>query len=258
GATAVRRRALVAPIGMIRGQASAEFLTRPVPAFRLCPSSFLGAPRLAWSRHFPRSAAGRLRCLRRLLPVVLLAAQALGRRLPPLADGLLRLFGRAIGLVGLGVWIILAADELDLRHVRAVTATKADAQQAGVAARPRLEAGWNLLEQLADDGAVLDVLEDEPPRREQAAVDVAGRETALGDGDQPLDERTQLLGFRHRRLNPLVTDERGGLVPQERDPVFGDAAQFPMCNLVTHLLYLSLMPELKLGPTCYHVPTSYH
>ena len=71
---------------------------------------------------------------------------------------------------------------------------------------------------------------------------------------EPLDERTELLGLRHGRLDPLVTDERRGLIPQERDPVFGGAAQFPMCNLVTHLLYLSLMPELKLGPTCYHVP----
>ena len=60
------------------------------------------------------------------------------------------------------------------------------------------------------------------------------RQPALGDGDQPLDEGPQLLGLGHGGLDPLVADERRGLVPQQRDAMLGDPTQLPMCNFVTH------------------------
>ena len=63
---------------------------------------------------------------------------------------------------------------------------------------------------------------------------VAGGEAALGDRDDPLDERPQLLRLRHRRLDALVLDQRVRLVAEHRDAMLGDPAQFSMCNSVTH------------------------
>ena len=95
----------------------------------------------------------------------LLAAQALGRGAQAAADALrLRLFGRLGGLLGLGVRVVLAADQLDLRDLGAVAAAVAEPQDARVAARPRLEARRDRVEQLADDVAILDVAQHQPAR----------------------------------------------------------------------------------------------
>ena len=66
------------------------------------------------------------------------------------------------------------------------------------------------------------------------AVGLAGGEAALGDGDQPLDERPQLLRLRHGRLEVLVAEQRRRLVPQHRDAMLGDAAQLAVCDSVSH------------------------
>ena len=60
-------------------------------------------------------------------------------------------------------------------------------------------------------------------------------DAALGNRDDPLDERTQLFRTRHRRRQVLIAQQRGGLVPQHRDAMVGDAAQFAMCYSVSHL-----------------------
>jgi len=63
-------------------------------------------------------------------------------------------------------------------------------------------------------------------------------QAALGDGDEALDERPQLLRLRHRRLDLLVTQQRDGLVPQQREAMLGDAAQFAMTYVVSHSRFL--------------------
>ena len=60
------------------------------------------------------------------------------------------------------------------------------------------------------------------------------RDPTLGHGDQPLDEGPELLRLCNRGVDPLVANERLGLVPKQRYAVLGDAAQFPMCNSMTH------------------------
>ena len=52
--------------------------------------------------------------------------------------------------------------------------------------------------------------------------------------DDPLDERPQLLRLRHRGLDPLVAEQRLGLVAEHRDAMLGDPAEFPMTDSVTH------------------------
>ena len=128
----------------------------------------------------------------------------------------------------------------------AVAAAEAEAQDARVAARPRLEARRDRVEQLGDDVAVLDVAQDEAPRVQRPGVGVSRGDAALGDGDDPLDERTQLLRLRHRRLDALVPDQRLRLVAEHRDPVLGDAAQFSLSNSVTHdsLVRRSVIPAM--------------
>ena len=114
-------------------------------------------------------------------PFGLLPAQALGRGAQPAADALrLRLLG-GFRLLGLGVRVVLAADELDLRDFGAVAAAVADAQDPRIAARTRFEPRRDRVEQLADDVAVLDVAQHQAPRVQRLAVRLAAGEAALGD-----------------------------------------------------------------------------
>ncbi len=73
-----------------------------------------------------------------------------------------------------------------------------------------------------------------PARVKRLAVGLSGRDPAPRDGDQPLDERPQLLRLRHRGLDLLVTQQRDGLVAQQREPMLGDAAKLSMCDVVSH------------------------
>src|SRR6185312_15920396 len=75
---------------------------------------------------------------------------------------------RGCGLLGLGVRIELAADQLDLRDFGAVAAAEAQTEDPRVAARPRLEPRRQRVEQLGDDGAILDLAEDETARVQRA------------------------------------------------------------------------------------------
>ena len=161
-----------------------------------------------------------------------LAAEALGDRAQPPADA-----GRlGLGLLALPVGlrlrarVELAADQLDLRDLGAVAAAEPDAQQAGVAARPRRKARRQRVEQLADDLLVLEIVHQQPARVEGLAI----RAASLGDGDEALDKRPQLLGARNRRGQMLVAKQGRRLVPQHRDAMLGDASQLSVRNSVSH------------------------
>ena len=75
---------------------------------------------------------------------------------------------------------------------------------------------------------------DEPPGAQTAAVGVAAGVAALGNRDQALDERPQLLRTRNGGLEVLVLDERMGLVAEHRDAMIRHAAEFPMRLAVSH------------------------
>jgi hypothetical protein len=62
----------------------------------------------------------------------------------------------------------------------------------------------------------------------------AGGDASLGHGDQALDERPKLLGLWHGRLDPFMPQKGHGLVAEQRHTMFGDAPQFPVCNVVSH------------------------
>ena len=119
---------------------------------------------------------------------------------------------------------VLAADQLDLRDFRAVTTAVADSEDSRVAARPRLEARGNRIEQLADHVAIVDVAQDHPSRVQRPAVFLAAGKASLGNRDDSFDERPQLLGARHGGLDPLELQQRLRLVAQHGDAMLGDAA----------------------------------
>src|SRR4029453_9210898 len=71
-------------------------------------------------------------------PFGLLRAQAFGCGAQSAADALGLLLLRRFLLLGLGVRVVLASDELDARDFRAVAAPVAEPEDPGVPARPRL------------------------------------------------------------------------------------------------------------------------
>ena len=178
------------------------------------PGVSLAAARFAWRRRLARDALGRLRRLGLRLvaassflppPRSRSAAARSGRRRPsasaPLRPVRRRLRPAARGLNSLPTSSTCATSAR-------VAPAEAQTQQAGVAARTRLEARRERVEQLGDDLAILHVLHHQAARVEGLAVGVAGRDPALGDGDQPLDERPQFL-----RRGTVVSDARDGEEP---------------------------------------------
>ena len=113
---------------------------------------------------------------------------AAARRRPPTPFGFC--LRRGFGLPALGVGVVLAADELDLRDLGAVAAAVAERAGCGCSrpAAPR-SAARSCRTACVDDVAVLDVAQDQPARVQRPAVAVAGGDAALGDRDDPLDER---------------------------------------------------------------------
>src|SRR6185295_220364 len=126
------------------------------------------AARFARRRNLLAGALGGLvdLALGTLILVGLLSAARQRLANPPAHRLLLGLVGRGFTL-GLGSFgglgrIVLAADELDLRHGRVITAAMAEAQHPGIAARPLDEPGRDRLEQLLHDLAIGDVAADGP------------------------------------------------------------------------------------------------
>src|SRR5512139_3109962 len=75
-------------------------------------------------------------------------------------------------------------DELDERHRRVVALAESELEDAQVAARPRLVARTEFVEELGDDGAIAQAIEGE------AAV---GQRRLLSERDQRLRDTPQLL-----------------------------------------------------------------
>src|SRR5204863_5937239 len=127
------------------------------------------------------------------------APQPLSRRAQAAAHAsALRLLAFGPGLrLGFRARIEFAADQLHLCNLGAVALAIAEAQQAGVAARPLREPRRDGIEQLPDHLAILQVLHHHAARGQRVTI-AARREAALGDGDQALDERAELLRARHR------------------------------------------------------------
>jgi hypothetical protein len=98
-------------------------------------------------------------------------------------------------------------------------------ENPGVAALSAREARADLLKQLVGGLAVRDVTAGEP-----AIVQRAG----LGLGDQLLDERTKLLGFRLGRLDRAALDQRFGQAPHQRQLLLAGAPKLPADFTVTH------------------------
>src|SRR5512138_343767 len=104
--------------------------------------------------------------------------------------------------------MISVLTELDARHLGAVTLAVAGLEDARVSTVPRGEPRSDLLEELVRRLALLDVAASEPARVQRAGPRL---------GDELLDEWSQLLGLRFRRLDGLGLDERGREVAQQRE-----------------------------------------
>ena len=70
----------------------------------------------------------------------------------------------------------------------------------------------------------MDVAQDHPSRVQGPAVFLTAGKASLGNRDDSLDERPQLLGARHGGLDPLELQQRLRLVAQHGDAMLGDAA----------------------------------
>src|SRR6185503_4022263 len=133
-----------------------------------------------------------------------------------------------------GFRTVLAANQLHLRDLGRIAAAEADAQDARIAAGTLRIARRNRLEQLAHDILVGQFGEDETPRMERLPVRITGGDATLGNRDQPLDEGPELLRFRHRGFDALMSNERHRLVAQQRRAVLADASQLAVCEVVSH------------------------
>src|ERR1035438_1398157 len=122
-----------------------------------------------------------------------------------------------------------ALDQFDARHLCAVTLAVAGLQDARVAALARGEPRTELLEELVRGRALVDVHASQPARVQRAGA---------GLRDQLLDERTEFLRLRLGGHDGPLEDQRGREVPEERDLLFGRAAELPSCLLVAHGLFL--------------------
>src|SRR5450759_3261073 len=116
-------------------------------------------------------------------------------------------------------------DELDDRHLGAVTLTPSELHDSGVAAGALLEARRDLLEELLDSRRLGNGLQGETARVETAP---------LSEGDHLLDERPEVFRLRQRRLDPLVGDEGRKLVPKERLAMRRRPAELATRSIVLH------------------------
>ena len=102
----------------------------------------------------------------------------------------------------------LRLDQLEVDHLGRVGATRAELDDAGVAAGARRVARRDLVEQLVDDELVV------VQRRQRLAAGV--QVAAFGERDQLLDLGLDRLGLGLAGLDPLVLDQLLGEVREQR------------------------------------------
>src|SRR5436190_10442031 len=121
--------------------------------------------------------------------------------------------------------LTLRRDELDTSHLGAVTLAVAGFQDAGVTTLSRRETWPDFVEQLVGSRAVRDVTTGQAPVVQRACP---------GLGDDLLDERTQLLGFRLRRLDSAPLDQCFRQASHQGELLLAGAAKLFAFFTVTH------------------------
>src|SRR5271163_575740 len=185
-----------------------------------------------------RSAAGSL-AARTVLASALSAAMSssyssgsrLGAAVAPSEVGLSALGGfpggHWAGILALGLDV--AVDELNHRHRGVVALTETSLHDAGIPAIAGLVARAEDIDQLLDQIRVA----------QAGDGDAAGVQVALlAERHQLLDDRTQVLGFRQRRRDLLVLDQRLRHIGEHRLTVLGGAVEAAFCVSVVHLALL--------------------
>ena len=126
--------------------------------------------------------------------------------------------------------------ELDLRDLTAVATAMTEAEDASVAARTLHEAWHQLVEQLGDDVVVRDDLAITRRRAcQRLALRLVGLDAALGDRDQPFDERSHFLRLGHGGYDVLVVEQTLGLrLRSNAIAVLRIALKLSMCQSVSH------------------------
>src|ERR1043166_2431384 len=112
--------------------------------------------------------------------------------------------------------MVSALDQLDARHLRAVTLAVSGLENARVSAGPLGELGAELLEQFSRRFALVDVPHGVTPVVQRPVARL---------GDQLLDEGPQLLGLGLRRLDRAVLDERRRETPHQGKLLFARAPE---------------------------------
>src|SRR5438552_589261 len=101
-------------------------------------------------------------------------------------------------------WSVL--HQLDARHLGTIAFPMSSFEDARVATRTLGVPRPDLTEQLVGRFALVNMSYREPPRVQRAGLRL---------GDQLLDERTELLGFRLGRHDRAALDERGREIPHQ-------------------------------------------
>src|SRR5262249_15204894 len=120
-----------------------------------------------------------------------------------------------------------ALDQLDARHLGAVTFAVTGFENARVSAWTARELRSELLKELVRCFALVDVTRGKAARVQRASA---------GLGDQLLDEGAQLLRLRLGRLDRAVLDERRREVAHERELLLGGPAKLPPGFAMPHVL----------------------
>lgn len=121
-------------------------------------------------------------------------------------------------------------DQLDQRHLCRVAFAIAQLEDARVAARPLHVSRRNIIEELTENVAILDLLTGQTPR-----VHIA----TTSEGYQPLGEGTELLGLRGRRLDPFVTEQRCGEISERGRAMTASPRELTPFLTVPHGLFLT-------------------
>src|SRR5262245_3810305 len=140
-----------------------------------------------------------------------------------------------------------ALDELDARHLGAVTFAVTGFENARIAARTARELRSELLEELVRRFALVDMTRSEATRVQRAGARLR---------DQLLDERTQLFRLGFGRLDRAMLDERRREIAHERELLLGGPAKLPPRFAMPHVPYSSMSSGAAAAARLGGVPQS--